>query len=183
MRNPLVTVDAGGLPLLAEVGRVHLGGTLPLQGEVHVLEVVAVAALARICLFHPLPLPLRHLAAVTLELLAGVHLAGDHAPQLLGSLHLADDLVGPLVRYVAIRAAGAHTGAVGVVDGVAILLEHVVLHLVTAGTEGFGVGSLHGGVETAPEDNAAKEAHQQQHPEGRLGGGFEGDPQTLDKAG
>ena len=140
----------------------------PLQGEVHVLEVVAVAALARIRLLHPLPLPLGHLPPVGFKLLAGIHLAGDHAPQLLGGLHLADDLVGPFVGYVAIRAAGPHAGAVGVVDGVAVLHEHVVLHLVATGAEGLGVGRFHGGVEPAPEDDATEEAHQQDDPEGRL---------------
>ena len=67
-----------------------------------------------------------------------------------------------------IRAAGTHAGAVGVVDGVAVLLEHVVLHLVTAGAEGLGVGCFHGGVEATPENHATEEAHQQDDPESRL---------------
>jgi hypothetical protein len=47
------------------------------------------------------------------------------------------------------------------VDGVAVLHEHVVLHLVATGAEGLGVGRFHGGVEPAPEDDATEEAHQQ----------------------
>ena len=91
--------------------------------------------------------------------------AEDLAPDLLRGLHLARDLVGPVVRHVAVRARRAHAGAVGVVDGGLQLREHVVAHLVAAGAERLGVGQLQRGIEAAPEDDAGDEAAEHQKAE------------------
>src|SRR3546814_4930497 len=68
-------------------------------------------------------------------------------PHLLGCLHLAGDLVGPVVRHVAVRAGGAHARTVAEVYGARQLLVDVGLHLVTGDAEGLGVGQLQRGVE------------------------------------
>src|SRR3546814_15613064 len=66
---------------------------------------------------------------------------------LLGCLQLAGDLVGPVVRHVAVRAGGAHARTVAEVYGARQLLVDVGLHLVTGDAEGLGVGQLQRGVE------------------------------------
>jgi len=68
--------------------------------------------------------------ALVEEFLARVDGAENRAPDLLGRLHLARDLVGPLVRHMTIGAGGADAGTVAVVDGVLDFHVHVVFHLV-----------------------------------------------------
>src|SRR3546814_17103884 len=89
------------------------------------------------------------------EFLARVDGAEDGAPDLLGGLHLARDLVGPIVRHVAVRAGRAHARAVGEVHRAGQLLIDVVAHLVATDAEAFGVGEPQRGVESAPENHAA----------------------------
>src|SRR5687767_3913280 len=125
VRDALVAIDAG-LFLARERGRVLRRGALALAREVHGLEVVAVAALERVVGLQARPLVLRELEALPLELLLGADGAEDLAPHLLRRLHLARELVGPVVRHMAIRARGAHAGAVGVVDGGLELREDVL---------------------------------------------------------
>ena len=59
---------------------------------------------------------------------------------------------------MAVGTRRAHAGAVGVMDGGLQFDEDVVAHFVAAGAEGFGVGQLKRGVETAPKNNARHEA-------------------------
>src|SRR3546814_6859187 len=65
----------------------------------------------------PRPFVLRQREPVVQELPAGVDGAEDVPPHLLGCLHLAGDLVGPVVRHVAVRAGGAHARTVAEVYG------------------------------------------------------------------
>ena len=162
--DALVAVDAGALAG-EEEALVGLDGALALAGDVHRLGRVAVAALERVVGLEPRPFVLRELEPVVEELLARVDRAEDLAPDLLGGLHLAGDLVGPVVRHVAVGTGRAHPRAVGVVDRRLHLLEDVVAHLVAAGAEGLGVGQLERGVEAAPEDDAHHEAAEGQEPE------------------
>jgi hypothetical protein len=68
---------------------------------------------------------------------------------------------------MAVGAHRAHTGAVGVVDGVlGVLLVDVVAHLVAGDAERLAVGVLDDGVETAPEDHARDHADKQQRQHG-----------------
>src|SRR5690606_105383 len=123
MGDALVAVDAGLLagpqPQLVDLGRARA-----LPGQVHRIEVVAVAALQRVVGLQPRPLVAGQHQPLVEELLAGIDGAENLAPDLLGGLHLARDLVGPVVRDMAVRAGGAHAGAVGVVDRGLQLLEH-----------------------------------------------------------
>src|SRR5678815_5684514 len=91
-------------------------GARALPREVHVVETVAVAAFERIVGIEPRPFVLRELEALVLELLARADRAEDLAPHFLRRLHLACDLVGPVVRNVAVGALGAHAAAIGEVD-------------------------------------------------------------------
>src|SRR5688500_12941693 len=101
MSDALVAIDAG-LFALRELRRVGVGATLGLAREVHVLELVAVAALAGVVRLHALPLAAGELLPLGEELLARVDGAEDPAPHFLRRLHLARHLEGPLVRHVAI---------------------------------------------------------------------------------
>src|SRR3546814_5434449 len=69
---------------------------------------MAVAAFQAVVGLEPRPFVLRQREPVVQELPAGVDGAEDVPPHLLGCLHLAGDLVGPVVRHVAVRAGGAH---------------------------------------------------------------------------
>ena len=94
------------------------------------------------------------LHALGFEFFFGVDAAGDLAPDLKTGLGLADHFVHPIFGHMTIRANGAHTGAVAVVDGLFVLLVHRVTHFVTGGAKLQGVGHLHGGVEPTPKNNA-----------------------------
>ncbi len=136
-----------------------------LASEVHVAEVVTVAALERVVGFESRPFVLGQLTTLVEEFLARVDCAEDRAPNLLGRLHLARDLVGPLVRYVAIRTGCPYARAVAVVNGILDLHVHVVFHLVTRNAEGLRVGGFQRGVETAPEDDPGDEPAEGQRPQ------------------
>ena len=83
-----------------------------LLGDVHRLRAMAVAAFQRVVRLEASPFVQRQLESVVDELLADVDGAEQMSPDFLRRLHLARDLVGPVVRNVAIRAACADAGAV-----------------------------------------------------------------------
>src|SRR6185312_7453750 len=107
MRDALVAIDAG---LLAreEEALVSHGGARRLLGDVHGVRAVAVAAFQGIVGLEAGPFVQRQLEPLVEEFFAGIDGAEQFAPDLLGSLHLARDLVGPVVRHVAVRAARTH---------------------------------------------------------------------------
>lgn len=157
----LVAVDTGRFAGAQRLG-VELSGAFALAGKVHELVVVAVAAFERIIGLQATPLALSHFPAHAEEFFASIDSPENLAPDLLGSLHLARDLVSPFMGHMTVGAGGAHAGAIGVVDGVLDFHVHVVFHLVAGNTEGFGVGRLQGGIEPAPEDDAGNEAAERQ---------------------
>src|SRR5262245_43903484 len=162
--DALVAVDAGLLAREQEA-LVGDGGARRLLGDVHRIRAVTVAAFQGVVGLEARPFMQRQLKPVVDEFFAGVDGAEQMAPDLLRGLHLAGDLVGPVMRHMAVRAACAHAGAVGEVDGGFQLLKHVVVHLVTGGAEFFRVGELKRGVEGAPEDDAGDEARHNQYAE------------------
>src|SRR5262245_2011553 len=170
VRDALVAVDAR---LLAgeQVALVRLAGARRLLGQVHGLGAVAVAAFQRVVRLHARPFVDGEFEPLVDELFARVDGAEQVAPDLLGRLHLAGDLVGPVVRHVTVRTGCAHARAVGEVDRALELLEHVAPHLVARRAEFLRVGELEGGVEGAPEQDAGDEAreHQQAQAEHRAG--------------
>src|SRR3954466_14963887 len=99
-----------------EYGRMLVRCALALAREIHVFELMAVAALERIVCLHARPFVLRKLEALVEKLFAGVYGAEYFAPHLFGPLHLAPHLVSPVVRHVAIRTFRAHARTVGEVD-------------------------------------------------------------------
>src|SRR4051812_45449894 len=107
----------------------------------------------------------RQLEPVIDEFLTGIDGAEDLGPDLLRSLHLASDLVGPVMRNVAIRAARAHPRAVGEVDRRLQFGKYVLAHLVTTGAEFFRIGQFQRGIEGAPKHYAGHEAGKHQHAE------------------
>ena len=114
-------------------------GARRLLGDVHRFGAVAVAAFQRIIGLEPCPFVQRQFEPVIVEFFAGVDGAEQVAPDFLGSLHLARDLVGPVVRHVAVRASGAYAGSVAVVDRGLEFLEHVVLHFVAGRAESLSL--------------------------------------------
>ena len=77
--------------------------------------------------------------------------------QLVRGLDLANYLVDPRSRNVAVGTGRTNPRPVLVVDGILVLLIDEVPHFVTRGTESFGVGRLKDGVKTAPGDYARRE--------------------------
>src|SRR5687768_3782586 len=114
VRDAEVAMDAGLAfrPALL-VARARL---LRLQLRAHRLGLVAIAALVRVVADHGGPHILGELVAVLLELLLGVDLSGEVAPDLEARRDLALEHRKGLARHVAIRAHGAHAGTVAVVD-------------------------------------------------------------------
>ncbi|MNZ79167.1 hypothetical protein D3C78_977630 [compost metagenome] len=157
--NTLVAIDARHAVFARHF--VLLVRPLFLRGGLHAFEAVAVAAFARVGCFHPLPLVARQLQTLGLEFLAGIDAADQLAPELLGRLGLADHLVRPVLRHVAIGTRRSNSGAVAVMDRLLVLGVNVVAHLMARDAEFFGVGGLHDGVETAPENHPADDAHRQ----------------------
>ncbi len=156
MGNSLVAVDAGffaaGQKLL-----VGLGGSVALFGEIHEVEVVAVSALEGVVCLEPGPLVPGQCASMGKELLACIDSAENFPPDFLRRLHLAGNLVRPSVWHVAVRASGANTGAIGVMNGAFQVLEHVVPHFVTGNAKKLRIGGLQHRIERTPEDDAGDE--------------------------
>src|SRR5262245_22238131 len=109
--DSLVAIYAG---LLARKKKALMGlnRTRALARDVHRLGAVAIATFKRIVGFHPRPFVLGEFEAMGDKLLARIDCAENFPPHLLGGLHLASNLVGPFVRDMAIRAAGAHARAI-----------------------------------------------------------------------
>src|SRR5829696_3870930 len=164
MRDALVTIDTG-LLLGNQKLAVDVRGSSGLLGEIHGDGGMAIAALEGVIGFQPRPFMLGKLKPMILKLLPGIDRAEDLAPDFLRGLHLAGDLVGPLVRHVAVRTTGADARTVREVRGVLQLLEYVVAHFVARGAELLGVGDFKRGVEGAPEQDAADEAAEREEAE------------------
>ena len=143
----------------------HGRGPLSLASEVHEFKVMAVAAFARVVGLEPGPLMFGQFAAQGEELVAGIDGAEDLAPDFLRRLHLARDLVCPFVGDVAVRATGAHTGAVGVVNRILQLDEYVVTHFMAGNAELLGIAQLEHSVEATPENDPGNKAPQRQETE------------------
>ncbi len=155
VRDALVAVDAG-LALFHGVAmdaRRESGLTL----HIHGLEIMAVAALARIGRLHVGPDMAGQPQALFVELFRRIHRANGPVIQLVGGPDLADQLGDPLLRHMAVRADGAHARWIGIMRRLDVVGIHVVAHFVAGGAELQRVGGLHGGVETAPEDDAGDE--------------------------
>src|SRR6185295_3991491 len=171
VRDAEVAHDAG------DVFRARLGVArarlLGLQLRAHRVRLVAVAALVRVVADHRGPHVLRELVAVLLELLLGVDLAGEVAPDLEARLHLAPEHRRRLARHVAVGAHGAHTRAVDFVDAALELGVDVVAHLVAADAELERVGPREarrpGREEHAADDDGEKQhSRPERHPRAGL---------------
>ena len=107
MRDALVTIDAGLFAGKKEA-LVRDRGARRLLSNVHRLRRVAVAAFQRIVGLEARPFVQRQLLAVIAKFVARVDGAEQVSPDFLRRLHLAGDLVGPVVRHMTVRATGAH---------------------------------------------------------------------------
>src|SRR4051812_20821163 len=91
---------------------------------------MAVATFQAVVRFQSRPLVRRQFETVVEKLSPGVDRPKDLAPDLLGSLHFTGDLVGPLMRHVAIGAGGPPPGTVGKINrAVYFLIDFVVLFM------------------------------------------------------
>ena len=153
--NTLVAVDAGHIGI--ECFRVELGCFFALLVEVHELEAVAVAALARIRFLHVGPDAFGELQALGLVLLRRADGAEQLVHDFVGRLDLANDFMLPFLGYMAVRAGGAHPGTVAVMYGLFVFLEHEGFHFVAGDTELLGVGGIHGPVKAYPENAGQRE--------------------------
>ena len=97
----------------------------------HGLEVMAIATLARIRVFHTLPLMGRQSDALGLKFFRRVDAARQFAPNLKARLGLSQHLVTPVFGHVTIRANGPDTTSVAVVNRGLVLLIHRVSHFMT----------------------------------------------------
>ena len=114
---------------------------------------MAVTALTRIGLLHGAPDVLRHLQSLGIKLLRRIDSPKKLVENLVRGLDLAYHLMYPWTWHVAIGAGSTHTGTVVVVNGMGVLLIDILFHLVAGDTELHGIGYLHGGIESTPEDN------------------------------
>ena len=92
------------------------------------------------------------------ELLSRVDDTKNLAPHFLGGLHLACNLVRPIMWNMAIGTMRPHARPVGIVNGCLQLLEYVVSHFMARDAEGLGIGEFKCRVESAPEDDSRNEA-------------------------
>ncbi len=135
---------------------------LALHGQIHRDEFMTIPALQRVIGPKSCPFALRQLRSLSQKLFSRVDGAEDLAPNLLGGLHLAGNLVRPVMRDVTVWTGRPNAGAIGIVDGKLDLLEDVVPHLVAADTECLRVGQLKRCIEAAPEDDPRDEAAKRQ---------------------
>lgn len=136
----------------------HLHRAFALAREIHGIQIVTIAALQRVVGFQPCPLVLRKLQTLIKKFLAGADGAENFPPDFFRSLHLARNLVSPIVRYVAVGAGCTYTRAIAVVNGGLQLDEYVLAHFMAAGAKGFSIGHLQCGIESAPEHDAGNES-------------------------
>src|SRR5215831_9097827 len=105
--DALVAIDAGLLTRKQEP-LVRLDRARALPRGIHRLRAVAVATFERVIGFHARPFVLGKLETMVEEFFAGIDGAENLAPDFLRRLHLARDLVGPVVGNVTVGTAGAH---------------------------------------------------------------------------
>src|SRR5262249_4087627 len=86
-----------------------------LAGDVHRLRTVTISAFQGIVGLHARPFMLGQIETMIDKFLSRIDRSKNLSPDLLGSLHLARDLVGPFMGYMAIGTAGAHARAIVVV--------------------------------------------------------------------
>src|SRR5215203_4757856 len=142
---------------------------------------MTISAFQRVVGFHPPPFMLGKLQAHIEKFLPGVDGAENLAPDFLGCLHLACNLDRPFMRNVAIRTGRAHAGPIGEVHRPLQLLISVVMHLVAADAEPFRVRQLQGGIEGAPEKDAADKAAKREKAKGKVGAGPADKPPEPDR--
>src|SRR5262245_38729042 len=138
MRDALVTIDAGFLARKKEP-LMGLNCARALARDVHRLGAMAIATLQRIVRLHPCPFMLGEFEAMGEKLLARIDCAEKLSPHLLRGLHLACNLVGPFVRYMAIGAARAHARSIVIVDSCFQLLKDIGAHFMTGGAKGLRI--------------------------------------------
>lgn len=155
--NAFVAINAG-LLATGERRRVLFRSAQALRREIHVIEVMAVAAFQRVVRFQSCPFMFRELSALCVEFVARVDRAEYLSPDVLGRCCLARNFLGPVMRDVAIRARGPYTRTIGEVNRVTHLLVHVLGVFMATNTEFLGIGRLQRCVEAAPEDDACDEA-------------------------
>ena len=137
---------------------------LVLYGGIHRLIAVAVAAFARIRSPHARPFPFCQFRASGFKFFSGIDGPCQLSPQFGTCLEFARHFVDPVFGYMAVRTAGAHTKAVGIVQGLLVFLIYVAPYFMTGNTELRGIGRLYAGVETATDNYSGDEAegHQRQ---------------------
>ena len=95
----------------------------------HGLEVVTVAALARVRLFHRAPDIACQVQTPRLEFLRRIDGAENLVQEFIGSFDLADEFMHPRIGHMAIGADSPNAGAVMIMDCRPVFLEDGVAHL------------------------------------------------------
>lgn len=149
-----------GPPLFCRL-QVNLSGPDVLFGFIHVIETVAITALPRIRTPHRFPYRPGQVRPPLQKFLPGVDGAPEMLEQFIGRGDLADNLVAPVLRHVAIGADRAHPGPVGVMNSVLVFPVNVVPDFMARDTEGLGVGYFQGPVETSPQQDTRNEREYQ----------------------
>ena len=107
VRNALVAIDAGLFAGEKEALVCHRSARR-LLGDVHRRGAVTVAAFQRVIGLEPRSFVERQFEPMIDKFFTGIDGAEQVAPNFLRRLHLARDLVGPVVRDMAIRATRAY---------------------------------------------------------------------------
>src|SRR5690606_10386270 len=132
---------------------------------------VAVTAFERIIGLQPMPFPLRQHSTFALEFFRCINTTENPTPNFFRCLHFPRDFIGPVVRYMTVRADCSHAGAVCIVNGSLQLFKRISLHFVTTDAECFSVGSFQCCIKCTPEDNTGDKSADSQQSQTDMGRG------------
>lgn len=146
-----MAIDASHLPLGGQI--VHFVGLCALHAQFHEIDTVTVSTFATVGIFHAFPHMAGQLWATGFKFFGRRYRTLQPMKQLICGSDFSRNLMYPFLWHMTVRAGGPYTGAVFIMDGLAIFLIDIVPHDMTRNTEILGIGQLERPVKAAPNDN------------------------------
>jgi len=117
------------------------------------------------------------------KFLFGIDHTGELAPQLKARFGFANHLMRPVLGHMTIRADRPHTSAIGIVNGLLVLLVDVVAHLMTGNAKLQRIRHLQASVKATPKNDTRHEPHTRDGQDRVLSAGlFKETPKTSKNA-